>query len=137
MHAGEGTLSGPKDAPAVITPRQTISCLTRGLDISTVIYDLHPCGRRDDRRHGSRDPSGLHASASLAGNGRSEDGSNSRLHTVDAATRRYAICNGRLRFPNSHPSRHSLDQASEGAIHNAVAAACGRYKRQFERMPER
>ncbi len=83
----------------------------RGTFDSTRLSGGRRRGRRHDDRRDLRGPNGLHASASLAGNGRSEDGSNKLPHTADAAKRQAAKHSGHRHFPNSLRSRQSRRQA--------------------------
>jgi len=79
---------------------------------------------------GSRGPSGLRATASLAGNDRSADGSNKLPRTADDPS---------VPLPNDSDARSESssrrptriqDPASHCALHNAAAAAHYRYKFQ-------
>ena len=100
----------------------------RGTFGSTQLSGDHHRDRRRDDRHDLRGPNGLHAFASLAGNGRSEDGSNKLPHTADVARHQVARRSDRPRRPNSLRSRQSRRQAWQAALRSATAVGCGRYK---------
>jgi len=73
--------------------------------------------------HGPHDPNGPRAVASLVADDRSEDGSNTLLHTVDGPSVLRPSGNGVHSGPNTHQPRRSPDRAPARALRNAGAAA--------------
>jgi hypothetical protein len=97
--------------------------------VAPILPSVSDRGRVRDLHHGfcgpgrdPRDPNGPHAIANLAAGDRSEDGSNSRLHTGGGPNVLPSIGSAAHSGPNNHRPRHSPDPAPVRVLRNAMAA---------------